>query len=104
MNIINVRQRVHAIPLSVNFTLSVHSHQEESVKDTLCIGGGQSHHQFDVNLVGFHAIIFTVYNNSRLLNNIHGRCYNVDVHLLTRTEVILIICFVCVSYLYNSNN
>ncbi len=44
----------------MNFTLSVHSHLEESVKDTLCIGGGHSHHQFGVNLVGFHAIIFTV--------------------------------------------
>ncbi len=31
------------------------------MKDTLCIGGGHSHHQFGVNLVGFHAIIFTVY-------------------------------------------
>ncbi len=30
------------------------------MKDTLCIGGGHSHHQFGVNLVGFHAIIFTV--------------------------------------------
>ncbi len=28
------------------------------MKDTLCIGGGHSHHQFGVNLVGFHAIIF----------------------------------------------
>ncbi len=27
---------------------------------TLCIDGGHSHHQFGVNLVGFHAIIFTV--------------------------------------------
>ncbi len=32
------------------------------MKDTLCIGGGHSHHQFGVNLVGFHAIIFTVQN------------------------------------------
>ncbi len=32
------------------------------MKDTLCIGGGHSHHQFGVNLVGFHAIIFTVYS------------------------------------------
>ncbi len=31
------------------------------MKDTLCIGGGHSHHRFGVNLVGFHAIIFTVY-------------------------------------------
>ncbi len=31
------------------------------MKDTLCIDGGHSHHQVDVNLVGFHAIIFTVY-------------------------------------------
>ncbi len=31
------------------------------MKDTLCIGGGHSHHQFGVNLVGFHTIIFTVY-------------------------------------------
>ncbi len=31
------------------------------MKDTLCIGGGHSHHQFGVNLVGFYAIIFTVY-------------------------------------------
>ncbi len=31
------------------------------MKDTLCIGGGHSHHQFGVNLVGFHAIIFTVF-------------------------------------------
>ncbi len=31
------------------------------MKDTLCIGGEHSHHQFGVNLVGFHAIIFTVY-------------------------------------------
>ncbi len=30
------------------------------MKDTLCIGGGHSHHQFGVNLVGFHDIIFTV--------------------------------------------
>ncbi len=34
------------------------------MKDTLCIGGGPSHHQFGVNLVGFHAIIFTVYRIS----------------------------------------
>ncbi len=27
------------------------------MKDTLCIDGGHSHHQVDVNLVGFHAII-----------------------------------------------
>ncbi len=27
------------------------------MKDTLCIDGGHSHHQFGVNLVGFHAII-----------------------------------------------
>ncbi len=32
------------------------------MKDTLCIGGGHSHHQFGVNLVGFHAIIFTVHD------------------------------------------
>ncbi len=32
------------------------------MKDTLCIGGGHSHHQFGVNLVGFHAIIFTVHS------------------------------------------
>ncbi len=32
------------------------------MKDTLCTGGGHSHHQFGVNLVGFHAIIFTVYS------------------------------------------
>ncbi len=31
------------------------------MKDTLCIGGGHSHHQFGVNLVGFHAIIFKVH-------------------------------------------
>ncbi len=30
------------------------------MKDTLCIGGGHSHHQFGVNLVGFHAVNFTV--------------------------------------------
>ncbi len=30
------------------------------MKDTLCIDVGHSHHQFGVNLVGFHAIIFTV--------------------------------------------
>ncbi len=30
------------------------------MKDTLCIDGGHSNHQFGVNLVGFHAIIFTV--------------------------------------------
>ncbi len=34
------------------------------MKDTLCIGGGHSHHQFGVNLVGFHAIIFTLYKNT----------------------------------------
>ncbi len=45
---------VYAIILSVNFMLSVHSHEVESVKDTLCIDGGHSHHQFGVNLVGFH--------------------------------------------------
>ncbi len=33
------------------------------MKDTLCIGGGHSHHQFGVNLVGFHAILFTVYGD-----------------------------------------
>ncbi len=33
------------------------------MKDTLCIGGRHSHHQFGVNLVGFHAIIFTVYEH-----------------------------------------
>ncbi len=33
------------------------------MKDTLCIGGGHSYHQFGVNLVGFHAIIFTVYDD-----------------------------------------
>ncbi len=32
-------------------------------KDTLCIDGGHSHHQFDVILVGFHAIISTVYSS-----------------------------------------
>ncbi len=31
-----------------------------NVKDTLCIDGGHSQHQFGVNLVGFHAIIFSV--------------------------------------------
>ncbi len=30
------------------------------MKDTLCIDGGHSYHQFGVNLVGFHAILFTV--------------------------------------------
>ncbi len=35
------------------------------MKDTLCIGGGHSHHQFGVNLVGFHAIIFTVQNSRK---------------------------------------
>ncbi len=30
------------------------------MKDTLFIDGEHSHHQFGVNLVGFHAIIFTV--------------------------------------------
>ena len=30
------------------------------MKDTLCTNGGHSHHQFGVNLVGFHAINFTV--------------------------------------------
>ncbi len=30
------------------------------MKDTLCIGGGNSHYLFGVNLVGFHAIIFIV--------------------------------------------
>ncbi len=34
------------------------------MKVTLCIGGGHSHHQFGVNLVGFHAIIFTVWTFS----------------------------------------
>ncbi len=38
------------------------------MKDTLCIGGGYSHHQFGVNLVGFHAIIFTVIVGSVLVN------------------------------------
>ncbi len=37
------------------------------MKDTLCIDGGHSHHQFGVNLVGFHAIIFTVYNNTSII-------------------------------------
>ncbi len=33
------------------------------MKDTLCIDGVHSHHQFGVNLVSFHAIIVTVNNN-----------------------------------------
>ena len=32
-------------------------------------GGGHSHHQFGVNSVGFHAIIFTVCLFSRFLQN-----------------------------------
>ncbi len=36
------------------------------MKDTLCIDGGHSHHQFGVNLVGFHAIIFTVWISTSL--------------------------------------
>ncbi len=34
------------------------------MKDMLCIDSGHSHHQFGVNLVGFHAIIFTVQSSS----------------------------------------
>ncbi len=30
------------------------------MKDTLCIGGGHSHHQFGVNLVGFHYNFYSV--------------------------------------------
>ncbi len=41
------------------------------MKDTLCTDGGHSPHQFGVNLVGFHAIIFYIeglpkrYNTTR---------------------------------------
>ncbi len=35
------------------------------VKYMLCIEGGHSHHQFDVNLVGFHTIIFLSENNTQ---------------------------------------
>ncbi len=37
------------------------------MKDTLCIDGGHSYHQLGVNLMGFHAIIFTM-QRSLLLN------------------------------------
>ena len=41
------------------------------MEDTPCIGGGHSHHQFGVNLVGFHTIIFTVID-SKLRNTFLG--------------------------------
>ncbi len=34
------------------------------MKDTLCIDGGHSHHQYGVILVGFHAIFFTVQSST----------------------------------------
>ncbi len=44
----------------MNFTLSVFTLVENCEGHT-CIDGGHSSHQFGVNLVGFHPIIFTVF-------------------------------------------
>ncbi len=47
------------------------------MKDTLCIGGGHSHHQFGVILVGFHAIMFTVHSTDcgDTLSTINEQCF-----------------------------
>ncbi len=51
------------------------------MKDTLCIGVGHSHHQFGVNLVCFHAIIFTVQTFESNLPNFNNikRNYKANV-------------------------
>ncbi len=44
------------------------------MKDTLCIDGGHSRHQFGVNLVGFHAITFIVGAIVRLIEHNTLQC------------------------------
>ncbi len=58
------------------------------MKDTLCIDGGHSHHQFGVNLVGFHAIIFTVYLFSVHSYRFNEQILNVTWRILIRTRLV----------------